>query len=110
MAETSFQLGNLNLSPCFENSSLLGSVSNAIVLELDFLIVGIVQSIMPERVKSMAMMVNDILSTLLIVSAELRDDENAHMAGSMIVLAVSTATEDESHCGRLFTRMLATPK
>ncbi|KAH8608801.1 hypothetical protein ERJ75_001260800 [Trypanosoma vivax] len=38
-------------------------------------------------------MVNDILSTSPIVAAELRDDENVHMAGSMIILAVSTATE-----------------
>ncbi|KAH8604448.1 hypothetical protein ERJ75_001716900 [Trypanosoma vivax] len=37
-------------------------------------------------------MVNDILSTSPIVVAELRD-ENAHMADSMIILAVSTATE-----------------
>ncbi|KAH8616436.1 hypothetical protein ERJ75_000479000 [Trypanosoma vivax] len=39
------------------------------------------------------MMVNDILSTSPIVAAELCDDEDAHMADSMIVFAVSTATE-----------------
>ncbi|KAH8618275.1 hypothetical protein ERJ75_000290900 [Trypanosoma vivax] len=38
------------------------------------------------------MVVNDILSTSPIVAAELRD-ENAHMVGSMIIFAVSTATE-----------------
>ncbi|KAH8617531.1 hypothetical protein ERJ75_000363700 [Trypanosoma vivax] len=64
------------------------------MLELSFLIAGIVQSIIPERVKSVVeVMVNDILSTSPIVVAELRDDENVHMSGSMIVLAVSTATE-----------------
>ncbi|KAG8341401.1 hypothetical protein TRVL_07766 [Trypanosoma vivax] len=41
----------------------------------------------------MVEMVNDILSTLPIVAAELCVDENAHMAGSMIILPVSTATE-----------------
>ncbi|CCD19914.1 hypothetical protein ERJ75_000485500 [Trypanosoma vivax] len=64
------------------------------VLELSFLIAGIAQSIIPERVKSVVeMVVNDILSTSPIVAADLCVDENVHMAGSMIVFAVSTATE-----------------
>ncbi|KAG8339981.1 hypothetical protein TRVL_09190 [Trypanosoma vivax] len=94
MFETSVQLGDLNFGVCSDDSSLLGRVSNAIVLELSFLIAGIVQSIILERVKPVVEMVlNDILSTSPIVVAELRDDENAHTAGSMIVLAVSTATK-----------------
>ncbi|KAH8610405.1 hypothetical protein ERJ75_001104600 [Trypanosoma vivax] len=39
------------------------------------------------------MVENDILSTSPIVAADLCDDENAHMAGSTIILAVSMATE-----------------
>ncbi|KAH8617460.1 hypothetical protein ERJ75_000373600 [Trypanosoma vivax] len=39
------------------------------------------------------MVVNDILSTLPTGFVELRGDENVHMPGSMIILAVSTGTE-----------------
>ncbi|KAH8610530.1 hypothetical protein ERJ75_001091800 [Trypanosoma vivax] len=94
MLETSVQLGNLNLGVRSGDSSLFGRVSNATVLELSFLIASIAQSIILERIKSVVeMVVNDILSTLAIVSADLCDDENAHMADSMIILAVSMATE-----------------
>nr|CCD21853.1 ESAG5-like [Trypanosoma vivax Y486] len=91
MLETSVQLGVLNLGVCSDDSSLRGRVST-LMLELSFLIAGIAQSIIPERVKSVVVMVNDILGTSPIVAAELRD-ENAHMADSTIILAVSTATE-----------------